>query len=81
MKKKVEQIVENSRMIEVIADHLLADHIELMMENESLKAVLSTRKPLTDSEIFNTAADYYEGYEFKALEFARAIERAHGITE
>lgn len=37
------------------------------------------RKPLTDAEIFNTAADYYEGYGFKALEFARAIERAHGI--
>lgn len=39
------------------------------------------RKPLTDAEIFNTAADYYEGYGFKALEFARAIERAHGIGE
>ena len=42
---------------------------------------LHSRKPLTDSEIFNTAADYYEGHGFKALEFARAIERAHGITE
>lgn len=39
------------------------------------------RKPLTDSEVFNLAADYYEGYGFKAAEFARAIERAHGITE
>ena len=38
-----------------------------------------TRKPLTDSEVFNLAADYYEGYGFKAAEFARAIERAHGI--
>lgn len=38
------------------------------------------RKPLTDGEVFNMAADYYEGYGFKALEFARAIERAHGIT-
>jgi hypothetical protein len=37
-------------------------------------------KPLTDGEVFNMAADYYEGYGFKALEFARAIERAHGIT-
>ena len=37
------------------------------------------RKPLTDSEVFNMAADYYEGYGFKAAEFARAIERAHGI--
>lgn len=37
------------------------------------------RKPLTDSEVFNLAADYYEGYGFKAAEFARAIERAHGI--
>ena len=39
------------------------------------------RKPLTDSEVFNLAADYYEGYGFKAVEFARAIERAHGIGE
>jgi hypothetical protein len=38
------------------------------------------RKPLTDSEVFNMAADYYEGYGFKAAEFARAIERAHGIS-
>ena len=37
------------------------------------------QKPLTDSEVFNLAADYYEGYGFKAAEFARAIERAHGI--
>ena len=37
------------------------------------------RKPLRDSEVFNLAADYYEGYGFKAAEFARAIERAHGI--
>jgi len=39
------------------------------------------RKPLTDSEVFNLAADYYEGYGFKAAEFARAIERAHGIGD
>lgn len=39
------------------------------------------RKSLTDSEVFNLAADYYEGYGFKAAEFARAIERAHGIGE
>lgn len=39
------------------------------------------QKPLTDSEVFNLAADYYEGYGFKAAEFARAIERAHGIGE
>ena len=37
------------------------------------------QKPLTDSEVFNLAADYYEEYGFKAAEFARAIERAHGI--
>ena len=33
------------------------------------------RKPLTESAIRNLAADYYEGYGFKALEFARAIEK------
>ena len=44
-----------------------------------LYAAPSARKPLTDSEVFNLAADYYEGYGFKAAEFARAIERAHGI--
>lgn len=41
MKKKVEQIVENSKMIEAIADHLLNDHIELMSENKTLKTVLN----------------------------------------
>lgn len=54
--------------------HMLADIIE-----EAL--VEPARKPLTDSEVFNLAADYYEGYGFKAAEFARAIERAHGIGE
>ena len=37
------------------------------------------RQPLTDGQLFNMAADYYEGYGFKASEFARAIERAHWI--
>ena len=46
-----------------------------------LYAAPPARKPLTDSEVFNLAADYYEGYGFKAAEFARAIERAHGIGD
>jgi hypothetical protein len=48
---------------------------------EPLYTAPPARKPLTDSEVFNMAADYYEGYGFKAAEFARAIERAHGIGE
>ena len=45
----------------------------------ALAAAEHERQPLTDGQLFDMAADYYEGYGFKASEFARAIERAHGI--
>lgn len=47
------------------------------------------RKPLTDERVLDIADDFRSQYmhagttfdEFDALGFARAIERAHGITE
>jgi hypothetical protein len=56
----------------------LVKHKELR-DGDKLYTAPPQRKPLTDSEVFNMAANYYEGYGFKAAEFARAIERAHGI--
>ena len=40
------------------------------------------RTPLTDQELLKMAADKFHYTEYKlAIEFARAIERAHGIGD
>jgi len=40
------------------------------------------RTPLSDQELLKMAADKFHYTEYKlAIEFARAIERAHGIGE
>jgi len=40
------------------------------------------RTPLTDQDLLKMAADKFHYTEYKlAIEFARAIERAHGIGE
>lgn len=36
MKKHVDQIQENARMIDQIADNLIEDHVEMMLENRTL---------------------------------------------
>lgn len=67
----------DSRIPKTEREHAAAREIKKLREALDEPA----RKPLRDSEVFNLAADYYEGYGFKAAEFARAIERAHGIGE
>lgn len=42
-------------------------------------AVPSKRKPLTDEEIEDLANEFLDWNEFRITEFARAIERVHGI--
>jgi hypothetical protein len=38
------------------------------------------RKPLTDEQILEVARDHYNPHQRAEISFARAIERAHGIT-
>lgn len=38
--KRVEEITSNAQMIERIADCILEDHVEIMLENAALKACL-----------------------------------------
>ena len=44
--------------------------------------IIDRNKPLTDQELLKMAADNFHYTEYKlAIEFARAIERTHGIGE
>ena len=57
-----------------LCDDGYADYSEAL---ELLSSEPPQRKPMTDEEIL--AALGIDGYDIMALEFARAIERAHGI--
>lgn len=46
----------------------------------ALAEPVQKRKPLTEEEIGKVAAPYYGTMGFRVEAFARAIERAHGIT-
>lgn len=48
MKTRIDQIQENARMIDDIAEYLLDDHIELMNENSALRAENETLREERD---------------------------------
>jgi hypothetical protein len=51
-------------------------------DRQDAERELVNRTPLTDQELLKMAADKFHYTEYKlAIEFARAIERAHGIGE
>ena len=73
LKTRIERMVENASHHEGIAH---AGGFELGHK------VGRQRDPLTDQELLKMAADKFHYTEYKlAIEFARAIERAHGIGE
>ena len=94
MKNKLDQIQENANIINAIADHLIDDHIELMLENAALKTVVDLLKNSLE-EILDEyhPADYwtdahieYENEQGNMMapvvrRAKDALQAAHGIGE
>lgn len=66
--------------IESVEDRLIVKNQRLYEYNEKLAALQAKREPLSDDEISNLArGNSYPGSTQKIIEYARAIETAHGI--